>query len=335
LRPRPHLKKVKFDIDFGDLIIKGRGSKGNRATKELISKVEQKEIGGSTLAARKVWWDEVVRRLNDEGRGKFLGEFKGDDKILTLHQSGNYKLSGFELNTKFDDDLIHIEKWVQDRPIAVVYWNADKEMYFVKRFLAESSSKRVLMISEEEGSELVVASTQFMPKIRIEYNKRLRETKNLPDKIEELNELIDIKGLKAQGNQLTKLKVKEITLEPTKEGEEWPITEVEEVETATEETASVTSDEVTEETVTLGDPEKIKETEDKKEVKITPVKDEGPVEVEWDVTPTEPQKDKNPKPEKPKKKDVDNSDENPIPPKKKSNPIKDTDDDDDGQITLF
>ncbi|MFT7156090.1 MAG: topoisomerase-4 subunit A [Parvicella sp.] len=335
LRPRPHLKKAKFDIDFGELIIKGRASKGNRATKEIISKVEQKEIGGSTLAARKVWWDEVVRRLNDEGRGKLLGEFKGDDKILTLHQSGNYKLSGFELNTKFDDDLIHIEKWVQDRPISVVYWNGDKEMYFVKRFLAESSSKRVLMIPEEEGSELVVASTQFMPKIRIEYNKRLRETKNLPDKIEELNELIDVKGLKAQGNQLTKLKVKEIVLLDTKDGEEWPIAEIEEVDEIDEEVESEENDEFTDENTdaetTSEEETNIDEEVDEVEVKMTPVKDAAPVEVEWDVTPSS--KDKK---EDEDQKEEKSDDEDSLPPKKnKNNPIKDTDDDDEGQITLF
>lgn len=220
LRSRPHLKKIKFDIDFGDLLIKGRGAKGNRATKEIISKVEQKEVGGSTLAARKVWWDSVVRRLNDEGRGELLGEFKGDDKILTIHESGHYKLNGFELATKFGEGLIHIEKWSQNKPISCVYWNQEKEMYYVKRFLVEPSSKPVLFISEEEGSFMAVATTQKAPKIKIIYNKHLKETKHLPDKIEEINELIDVKGLKAQGNQLTKLKVKSISLLPPQDTED-------------------------------------------------------------------------------------------------------------------
>ena len=111
LMPRPKLKKLKMEIDFGDLMIKGRTSKGNLVTKNYISKVEQREVGGSTLAARKIWWDEVVSRLNNEGRGQSLGSFKGEDKILTIYSSGKYLLSGFELTNKFDDDLIHIEKW--------------------------------------------------------------------------------------------------------------------------------------------------------------------------------------------------------------------------------
>ena len=110
LRPRPHLKRLKFDVDLGDLLIKGRKSVGNRVTKELIQKVVLKETGGSTLAARKIWFDAVVGRLNDEERGQFLGEFKGEDKLLSLYANGSYKLGGFDLSTRFDDDMIHLEK---------------------------------------------------------------------------------------------------------------------------------------------------------------------------------------------------------------------------------
>jgi topoisomerase IV subunit A len=220
LRPRPNLKKARFDVDFGELIIKGRGAAGNRVTKEKISKVLQKEVGGSTLSARKVWWDEVVSRLNDEGRGIFLGEFKGEDKILTIYKTGEYLLTGFELATKFDEDLIHIEKWHPNRPISCVYFDATKDMYFVKRFFVEPSRQKVLFISENEGSQLVIATTQVNPRILISFNKHLKATKNLPDKEELLNSFIDIKGLKAQGNQLTKLKVKSVELLPS--AEDWP-----------------------------------------------------------------------------------------------------------------
>ena len=192
-------------------MIKGRASKGNLTTKNFISKVELKETGGSTLAAREIWWDSVVRRLNNDARGSSLGKFKGDDKILTIYSTGHFKLSGFELSNKFDDDLIHIEKWHPSRPLACVYYNGKKDIYYVKRFLIESTTKKVLFIPDDDKSELIVASTQYLPKVKIEFNKRLKETKDLPDKTEELNALIDVKGLKAQGNQLTKLKVKTIS----------------------------------------------------------------------------------------------------------------------------
>ena len=102
-------------IWLGDLLIKGRGASGNRVTKEIVSKIVQKEVGGSTLAARKIWFDEAVSRLYDENRGKFLGDFKGEDKILTIYKSGHYRLSHFDLSLHFDEDMIHIEKWHPER----------------------------------------------------------------------------------------------------------------------------------------------------------------------------------------------------------------------------
>jgi topoisomerase-4 subunit A len=233
LRPRPHLKRLRFDIDLGALLIKGRNSAGNRVTKEIIQKIVQKEVGGSTLAARKIWYDTVVGRLNDEGRGKFLGSFKGEDKILTLYKNGEYRLSSFDLATHFDEDMIHIEKWIQDRPISAVYYDAEKELHYVKRFACEvTQDKRVSYISEAPGSYLDVVSTAFRPEARIVFNKLLKETKNLPDQILNLADLIDVKGMKAQGNQMTKMKVKEIVLtHPIDESPEpWPTEELPEEE---------------------------------------------------------------------------------------------------------
>ncbi len=225
LRPRPHLKRLRFDIDLGALLIKGRNSAGNRVTKEIIQKIVQKEVGGSTLAARKIWYDTVVGRLNDEGRGKFLGSFKGDDKILTLYKNGDYRLSSFDLATHFDEDMMHIEKWIPDRPISAVYYDAEKELHYVKRFVCEvTQDKRVGFISEAPGSYLDLVSTAYRPEARIIFNKLLKETKNLPDQVLNLADLIEVKGMKAQGNQMTKLKVKEIILtHPIDESPEpWP-----------------------------------------------------------------------------------------------------------------
>ncbi|OJX36979.1 MAG: DNA topoisomerase IV [Flavobacteriia bacterium 40-80] len=231
LRPRPHLKRLRFDIDFGDLLIKGRNAGGNRVTKEIVSKIIQKEVGGSTLSARKIWYDAVVGRLNDEGRGKYLGAFKGDERILTLYKNGEYRLSGFDLATHFDEDMIHIEKWIKDRPISTVYFDAEKDLHFVKRFLCEvTMDKRVSFISESEGSYMDAVSTSFRPEIRIVYNKLLKQTKNLPDNVVNIADMIEIKGMKAQGNQVTKLKVKEIVLTHEIDGgEPWPEDVVEEV----------------------------------------------------------------------------------------------------------
>jgi topoisomerase IV subunit A len=225
LRPRPHLKRLRFDVDLGELLIKGRNSAGNRVTKEIIQKIVQKEVGGSTLAARKIWYDTIVGRLNDEGRGKYLGAFKGDDRILTLYKTGEYRLSSFDLATHFDEDMIHIEKWNPDRPISTVYFDGEKELHYVKRFVCEvTTDKRVSFISDAPGSYMDAVSTAYRPEVKIVFNKLLKETKNLPDAIHNLADIIDVKGMKAQGNQLTKLKVKEIVLtHPIDEGKEpWP-----------------------------------------------------------------------------------------------------------------
>jgi len=213
LRPRPHLKRLRFDVDLGELLIKGRNSAGNRVTKEIIQKIVQKEVGGSTLAARKIWYDDVVGRLNDEGRGRFLGDFKGDDRILTLYRNGEYRLSSFDLSNHFDEDMVHLEKWNPHRPISCVYFDAEKEINFVKRFTCEvMSDKRVSFISESEGSYLQVVSTAYRQELRVVFNKQLKETKNLPDQVLNLADLIDVKGMKAQGIQVTKMKVIEILL---------------------------------------------------------------------------------------------------------------------------
>lgn len=224
LKPRPHLKRVKFDVDFGSLIIKNRSSAGNRVTKEIIAKVTLKELGESTLAARKIWWDEVVQRLNVDGRGTFLGSFKGDDKILTIYSTGELQLSNFDIETRFGDHLIHIEKWHPEHPITCVYYDHEKDTHFVKRFLVEiKSDKKTLFIPETEGTRLDVVTTAYKPEITISFNKRLKETKDLPDKKIKLDEFIDVKGMKTVGNHLTKLKVKEVKLNhPIAGTEPWP-----------------------------------------------------------------------------------------------------------------
>ena len=267
LRPRPHLKRIRFDIDFGDLLIKGRSSAGNRVTKELIAKIVQKEVGESTLAARKIWWDAAVSRLNVDGRGTFLGQFKGDDKLLTLYTSGELRLTNFDISNRFDDDLVHIEKWHPERPISTVYYDGEKDLYFAKRFLVDiKSDKKTSFISEFENSRMEVVSTAYLPRIVVSFNKRLKETKNLPDKEIDLNEFIDVKGMKTQGNQLTKLKVKDIELAHAIAGDvPWPVEE-EKVKSATQQDEESNDEE---ETYLDGDDNEV---------------DDDPIEMEWDLT---------------------------------------------------
>jgi topoisomerase-4 subunit A len=211
LRPKPKLKRLKFEVDFADLMIKGRGAAGNIMTKNAVSKIVLREKGVSTLGARKIWFDDTVQRLNTEERGQFLGAFKAQDKILTITQSGHYKLVGFDISTRFEEDLIVIEKWLPKKPVSAIYFDGDKKQYFVKRFLVEDTDKKVCFISETEGSVLEVVSTDWIPQIEVHFSKK-RDKDQRPPETLNLAEFIAVKGLKAQGNRLTAYDVKNIDL---------------------------------------------------------------------------------------------------------------------------
>ena len=211
LKSQAKTRKLKFDIDFADLAIKGRSSKGNLVSKHAISKVELKSKGISTLAAQKIWFDDTVQRLNIDGRGDLLGDFAGDDKILVVSQSGEYQLLSFELTSHFPSDMIVLEKYNPKKPISVIYWDASKQKYYVKRFLVESSDKKVSFISDSEGSYLEVVSTDYLPIAEIEFAKERNKEQRVNEQIN-FEEFISIKGLKAQGNSLSPYKVKTINL---------------------------------------------------------------------------------------------------------------------------
>ncbi|MEP3838411.1 MAG: DNA gyrase/topoisomerase IV subunit A [Algibacter sp.] len=211
LRQAGSIKKLKWDLDFSDILIKGRASKGNLVTKYPIKRIELKEKGVSTLKPRKIWFDDTVQRLNVDGRGELIGEFRGEDKLLIINQSGVVKTVTPEVTMHFDDDMIVMEKWEPKKPISVVYYNGEKALYYVKRFLIEQEGKEESFISEHPNSQLEIVSTDWKPMAEIVFAKE--RGKERKDNLEvNLEEFIDIKGLTAQGNQLTKDKVNQINL---------------------------------------------------------------------------------------------------------------------------
>ncbi|SDS53410.1 topoisomerase-4 subunit A [Maribacter dokdonensis] len=214
LRQVGSIKKLKWDIDFSDVLIKGRASKGNIVTKYSVKRIELKEKGVSTLKPRKIWFDDVVRRLNVDGRGELLGEFKGDDLLLVINQKGVAKTFLPVLTSHFDDDMIVLEKWIPEKPISAIYWEGEKERFYVKRFLIENENKEELFISEHPKSYLELVSTDWRPMIEIEFPKpRGKEAKE--NESVDIENFISIKGIKALGNQLITEKVKNInSLEP-------------------------------------------------------------------------------------------------------------------------
>lgn len=211
LRQVGSIKKLKWDVDFADILIKGRASKGNLVTKHPIKRIELKEKGVSTLKPRKIWFDDTVQRLNVDGRGELIGEFRGEDRLLVITQSGLAKTLIPELTTHFDSDMIVLEKWMPKKPISAIYYHGEKELYYVKRFLIENEGREESFISEHPSSQLEVVSTDWRPVAEIEYTKE-RGKDRKPNSEVNLEEFIDVKGIFAMGNQLTRDKVNQINL---------------------------------------------------------------------------------------------------------------------------
>ncbi|KQB37472.1 DNA gyrase/topoisomerase IV subunit A [Flavobacterium aquidurense] len=209
LRQVGTIKKLKFDIDFAKLAIKGRASKGNLVTKYPIKKIELKEKGISTLLPRKVWFDDTVKRLNVDARGELLGEFKPSDKILVISQSGKLKVIIPELSTHFDEDMIVLEKFNPKKPISAIYYDGEKERYYLKRFLVETD-KEESFITDHPNSQLEIVSTDYRPVAQLIFAKVKGVQKE--DLHIDVEDFIAVKGFKALGNQLTTDKLKQVNL---------------------------------------------------------------------------------------------------------------------------
>ncbi|AXT19972.1 DNA gyrase/topoisomerase IV subunit A [Flavobacteriaceae bacterium AU392] len=211
LRQVGSIKKLKWDMDFADIIIKGRASKGNIVTKYSVKRIELKEKGVSTLKPRKIWFDDTVQRLNVDGRGELVGEFRGEDRILVITQKGIVKTIVPEITVHFDSDMIVMEKWIPKKPISAIYFDGEKERYYVKRFIVENENREELFITDHQNSHLEIVSTDWKPLAEVVFSKdRGKERK---DNLEvNLEEFIAIKGISALGNQLTKDKINQINL---------------------------------------------------------------------------------------------------------------------------
>ena len=207
LRAVGSIKKLKWDIDFSDLAIKGRSSKGNLVSKFNIKKIELKSEGVSTLKPRRIWFDETVQSLNVDDRGELLGEFKGEDRLLIITQKGIIKTIKPELTTHFESDMIVLEKWDPAKPISAIHYDGEKERYYIKRFMIEHPNKEEVFITEHPKSQLEIVSTDYRPMVEVIFSKRSI------DNIEvNLEEFIAIKGIRAIGNHLTTDKIKTVNV---------------------------------------------------------------------------------------------------------------------------
>ena len=222
---KPKLKKTSFDFDFKTLAIKGRQSIGNILTRNAVRSINLKDEGVSTLSARKIWFDESVKRLNVNEAGRYLGEFHGSDKLLALMQSANYRIMGFDLANHFDDDLIELRKFRSDQVLTVLYRSADGYPY-LKRFVPEVSDRMTAFL-DDDGSTLISVSFDFYPRLEVVYNPE--SGKKIPSEIIDVEDFIGVKSFKAKGKRITTFAVDQYNwLPPAKEDPELPVAEEEE-----------------------------------------------------------------------------------------------------------
>ena len=227
LRNTGSVKKLKWELDFADLQIKGRSVKGNIVSKHNILRVELKERGVSTLKPRKIWFDPTVLKLNVDDRGNLLGAFRGDDKLLVINHKGDAKTVAPDLSLHFESTPLVMERWVEKRPITAVYFDGDKERYFIKRFLIENVNKEDNFL--KENSKLIFVSSEWRPVIELIFTKP-RGAEELPNRLVVVEDFIGVKGFKALGNQLVTEKIKEVVLSeslPYEEEEEETLEEME------------------------------------------------------------------------------------------------------------
>ena len=226
------LKKVSFDFDFAKLAIKGRQAMGNILTRNAVRNITKKEEGVSTLEAREIWFDQTVKRLNVNSAGVSLGRFSGKDKIFTLTQSGYMRLTGHDLSTHFDDDLLEIRKYNSHSIVTIIYREGRTGSYYLKRFQAEENDKKLAFL--DEGDTLIDYSMDTLPHLKVLYDEH--SGKKIIEEEIDVSEFIAVKGYKAKGKRITTNEVKQfLWLEPGPEPEyedeeEEPIADVEQTD---------------------------------------------------------------------------------------------------------
>ena len=242
LRHSSSIKKLKWDLDFADLVVKGRGVRGNTVTKYAIKRVDLKEEGVSTLKPRDIWFDETVQRLNADERGRLLGAFSGEDRLLIITKSGKVKTQIPDLGMHFPPDMLILEKWEPNKPLSAIYYDGIKDKYFGKRFLVETADKEEVFIKEGNKIELIWFSTDWRPVCTLQFIKPRGGEAKQPQKVS-FEDFITTKGIKAMGNQLTSEKLKRIETNAPLPYIAEPELDTAEIETVVEEVTPPNEDE--------------------------------------------------------------------------------------------
>ena len=219
-KPNPRLRKIFFEKDFGEVGVKGRGTRGNLLTKLDVHKITLKSHGASTLGGRNVWYDHDVSRLNYDERGQYLGEFHSDDAIVVVLKNGDYYTTNFDVNNHYETDLLRIEKFDPNKVWTAALYDADQQGFpYIKRFVLERTTglKRFNFTGENAKSELILLTDEVYPRLKVHYGgaDAFREPMEI-----DVDSFIAVKGFKAKGKRITTLNIDKIEeLEPLRRPE--------------------------------------------------------------------------------------------------------------------
>lgn len=216
LRPNPKLRRIFFEKDFGEILVKGRQSRGNLLTRLDVHKVTLKAHGASTLGGRKVWFDADVQRLNYDERGQYLGEFHSDDLVLVVLKNGDFYTTNFDLNNHYEPTgILRVEKFDEEKVWTAVLFDADQQGFaYVKRFTLErtAQTRHLNFLGENPNSQFVLLTDTVYPRLKVVYGG----ADAFRDALEvDVESYIGVKSFKAKGKRLTTCAVDHIEeLEP-------------------------------------------------------------------------------------------------------------------------
>ena len=204
-RNRPKLKKTTDSFDFAKLAVKGRSSRGNIVSRNPILRIQLRTKGVSTIGGKEIWFDSDISRLNDAGRGLFLGEFLPDEHILVILKNGRYYTSSFDLSNRYQGQIETICKLDPEKTYSVVYFDKQAGFFYVKRFSFEvSDNNEQCFISEGSGSRLIAISEDVYPRLQLTFKGK---TASRSVEIIDVASFIGKKGLKAKGKRLSQYDV--------------------------------------------------------------------------------------------------------------------------------
>ncbi len=214
LKRKPKQRIDEFDKDFSEILIKAKTARGNLLTRSDVRSITLKTQGSSTLGGRKVWFDPDVHRINYNEQGELLGEFFAEDRILVILKNGECYTTDFNETNHYETNIWRIEKYAPRKIWTAVYFDAEQQYYYMKRFAVEDDKREPIM-GEGEGNDLKLLTENYYARFEVVMGGEDAHRKTL---LIDADEFIGIKSVRAKGKRITTFAVDSIReLEPLKQ----------------------------------------------------------------------------------------------------------------------